>query len=158
MVNRNYSHSVYGSTLQTEKTTGEWEACNATERPVEMDAISKKREKWKAVEGTCGDKKKTFDPKRVAHDGKLHHGAFVLGVRKSQECIYHNKESEIQVTDRCKFAHGWRGDTLQHVCTKCTNENLTYCKEKTKHEPFIYNLGPYYNSSGEIWKDRKTFR
>lgn len=158
ITNRNYSHSVYGLTLQTEKTTGEGEACNATERPVEVDAISKKREKWKVVEGTCGDKKKTFDPKRVAQDGKLHHGAFVLGVRKSQECIYHNKESEIQVTDRCTFAHGWRGDTLQHVCTKCTNKNLTYCKEKTKHEPFIYNLGPYYNCSGEIWKDGKTFR
>ena len=159
--NRNYSHSVWGlhkSTLRTEKTTAEWEPCNATERPVELDAVTKKREKWKTVEGTRGDRKKTFNPKRLAPDGKIHHGAFVLGVQKAQECTYHNTKSEIQVTDRCTFAHGWRGDTLQYVCTKCTDENLTYCKEKTKHEPFIWNLGPYYNSSGEIWKDRKNFR
>lgn len=161
ITNQNYPNSVWGlhkSTLRKEKKTDELKPSNATERPVELDAITKKRENWKTVEGTRGDKKKTFVPKRLAADGKLHHGAFVLGVRKSQECIYHNKKTEIQTTDRCNFAHGWRGDTLQYVCTKCTDENLTYCNEKTKHEPFIWNLGPYYNSSGEIWKDHKNLR
>lgn len=88
-------------------------------------------------------------------DGKLHYGAFVLGAKKSQECFIHcewDSSSDVRAYDRCNFAHGWRGDTLQFVCTKCTEENMRCCRQKNDHEPFIWNLGPYRNSRGEVWK------
>ena len=140
------------SAPRTDTTTDGWKPCKWR---IEAEASTKKRENWKTVEGTQGHKRRNFDPGYVSQDGKLHHGAFVLGTRKSQECQLHTNTTKagIDVTDRCNFAHGWRGDTLQHVCTKCTDENLTCCKEKTRHEQFIWNLGPYYNSSGNIWKD-----
>jgi len=154
--NQNYSISSLGvskSAPRTDMATG------GSENRKWQAGKSKERENWKSVEGTCGHKRRTFDPKYVSRDGKLHHGAFVLGTRKSQECECHTHTSraEIKVTDDCNFAHGWRGDTLQHVCTKCTDENLTCCREKTKHEQFIWNLGPYYTSSGEIWSRRSSW-
>ena len=155
--NRKYSNPGWGlhkSALPTERTD-EWKNPKAAERWLEMEHAKKKQENWKAVTGIRGDKKKTFKPTGVASDGRLHHGAFVLGALKSKECSFHNAKSEIQVTKRCNFAHGCRGDTLQFVCTKCTDENLTCCKEKNRHEQFIWNLGPYYTSSGDVWKKGK---
>ena len=108
------------------------------------------------VVGQQGARKEYFDLKREGRDGKLHHGAFVLGTRKSEECRLHKLGCDIELTDRCNFAHGWRGDTLQYVCTKCTEEDKTYCREKLKHKPYHWNLGPYLNNRGEIWKDEKT--
>lgn len=160
--NQNYfsplGWDLHKSVLGKDTTAAEWKSCKTTRKRVELESLTKKQDNWKTVEGASGDKKKTFHPKHVSPDGKLHHGAFVLGVRKSQECPHHNTKTEIEVTNRCSFAHGWRGDTLQHVCTKCTDENLVYCKEKIKHKQYIWNLGPYYNKSGEIWKNYKRSR
>lgn len=150
---QSYSNTVWGldNFLVPEKTY-ERKRTKAAESCREVENVNRKRDNWKTVTGTRGDKKRTFEQTRVSSDGKLHHGAFVLGVRKSQECNFHNPKHEVYATDRCSFAHGWRGDTLQFVCTKCTDEKMTVCKEKTKHEPFIWNLGPYYTSSGKVWK------
>ena len=112
------------------------------------------RAKWKSVMGTKGNEKREFSPKSVDSDGKLHHGAFVLGNLKSQECTRHKSTEETHVLRRCNFAHGWIGDTLQFVCTMCTSENWKFCKEKVSHKEYIWNLGPYLNSSGEIWKEK----
>ena len=108
--------------------------------------------KDRSVLGRRGSTKKYFDLKCETRDGKLHHGAFVLGSRKAQECRKHKLGSGNEETDRCNYAHGWRGDTLQFVCTKCTDEGKFLCNEKVKHEPYIWNLGPYLNSRGEVWK------
>lgn len=113
-------------------------------------------EKSKLVEGTRGNEKRLFEPKQVTQEGKLHHGAFVLGTKKGKECINHKPGCDANVTDKCKFAHGWRSDTLQFVCTKCTEESKFVCREKLNHEPYIWNLGPYLDSRGDIWKDKKA--
>lgn len=138
------SHFLYSSALKDSKTSA---------RPA-VPTASKTQPNWKTVIGTQGSEKKNFLPKRLGTDGKLHHGAFVLGLRKAKECPYHNSESKAPKTDtdRCNFAHGWRGDTMQCVCTKCTNENLNFCKEKVAHKKYFWNLGPYYDAYGEIWK------
>ena len=130
----------------------------AVENLSEAKKVKGDSDNWKSVLGSCdsGSKTKLFIPRRVGQDGKLHHGAFVLGARKSKECFLHSSGSKLtEFVDRCDFAHGWKGDTLQFVCTKCTDEDKTFCKEKRKHEKFIWNLGPYYNSRGDIWKDEK---
>ena len=134
------------------------ETCQRNYPPGAERRVEWERVKWKSVTGTNGDKKSEFCPNRVDSDGKMHHGAFVLGVRKSQECKYHDSKAAIHVTSRCNFAHGWRGDTLQFVCTKCTNENLRFCREKVSHKKYIWNLGPYLTSSGDIWKNRDDSR
>ena len=112
------------------------------------------RTKWKSVMATKGNEKRKFSPKSLGSDGKLHHGAFVQGSPKSQECTRHNSTEETHVIRRCNFAHGRMGDTLQFVCTKCTSENRKCCKGKVSHKEYIWNLGPYLNSSGEIWKTK----
>ena len=108
------------------------------------------------VVGTRGNEKRWFEPKQVTEEGKQHHGAFVLGTKKGKECSIHNPRCDANVTDKCNFAHGWRGDTLQFVCTKCTEENKFVCREKVNHKPYIWNLGPYLDIRGEIWKDKKA--
>lgn len=156
----NHSSSSWGSPKSASRIDTTTDGSKPCKWRIEAEALTKKRENWKTVEGTRGRNRRNFDPRYVSQDGKLHHGAFVRGTRKSQECEIHTNTTtaEDKVTDRCNFAHGWRGDTLQHVCTKCTDDNLTCCKEKTRHEQFIWNLGPYYNSRGDIWKDYKTSR
>lgn len=79
-----------------------------------------------------------------------------MGTKKGKECIIHKPGCDANVTDKCKFAHGWRSDTLQFVCTKCTEESKVVCREKLNHEPYIWNLGPYLDSRGDIWKDKKA--
>ena len=98
--------------------------------------------------------KKTLKFKMLYEDehGRVHHGAFVLGARKSEECRVHLQTTQGSQADRCSFAHSWRGDTLQHVCTKCTQCEKKYCPSKTEHENYIYNLGPYLTRSGKKWK------
>lgn len=106
----------------------------------------------KTIVGTRGTEKKHFNLTSTAPDGKVHHGAYVCGANKSTECIKHTSWKDDSFTDRCNFAHSWKGDTLQFVCTKCTESKLSFCKEKVKHQEFIWNLGPYYNRYGEFWK------
>lgn len=105
-----------------------------------------------SVVGTRSGMRKRFDVKSVSPDGKLRHGAYVIGARKSQECYKHTSTCDARLTDWCNFAHSWCGDTLQFVCTKCTEENLPCCRERVKHEQFIWDLGRYKNRRGEIWK------
>ena len=129
--------------------TVERRTSKAKERPADATRVKSKR-----VVGTRGNEKRCFEPKYVGQEGKLRHGAFVLGTRKAKECSVHKRESTL--TDKCEYAHGWRGDTLQFVCTKCTEEKKFLCKEKVNHKPYIWNLGPYLDSRGEIWKDEKA--
>ena len=136
-----------------QRKTAELKGDNAAENRVEGERAVNKRDDLKTTLGTRGARKKLFHLKYEASDGKLHYGAFVLGAKKSKECFIHNSRSYVRATDRCTFAHGWRGDTLQFVCTKCTEKNLHFCNEKIEHEQFIWNLGPYRNSRGEVWKD-----
>lgn len=137
-------HFLYSSALQD---------CTGSAKP-SVPMAPKAQPNWKTVTGTRGSEKKTFLPKHLSTDGKLHHGAFVLGLRKSKECPYHNPECKLPKTDTnlCNFAHGWRGDTKQIVCTKCTDKNLHFCKEKITHEEFFWDLGPYFNATGTVWK------
>lgn len=116
--------------------------------------LLKKDRNWKSIQGTRGKQKQVFQPRYVDKTGKLHHGSWVLGAEKSRECKIHtSRGSDIRSTSRCPFAHSWRGDTLQYVCTKCTRNNKPVCKERSNHEMCIWNLGPYYKEDGTIWKD-----
>ena len=112
----------------------------------------------KSVDGVKGDERKSFEPVSVDHSGKVHHGAFVLGLRKAKDCERHLPGTPPAVTDQCSFAHSWRGDTLQHVCLECTKRGYTYCKEKLNHKASIWNLGPYYDEKGDIWRSRHQSR
>ena len=109
---------------------------------------------WKTVSGCQDWRTREFNPLYEGRDGRLHHGAFVLGMVKSQECRKHKDEGvELSLTNACKYAHSWRGDAIiQHVCTKCTNEKREFCDKKLRHSKFIWNLGPYFGTDGRIWK------
>ena len=131
--------------------TVERRTSKAKESPADATRVKSKR-----VVGTRGNEERYFEPKYVGQEGKLRHGAFVLGTRKAKECCFHKRGCESTLTDKCNYAHGWRGDTLQFVCTKCTAEEKFLCKEKVNHEPYIWNLGPYLDSRGELWKDEKV--
>lgn len=98
-----------------------------------------------------GGKEKKFKMLYEGEDGRIHHGAFVLGVKKSKECRIHVSAIPAFNKKECSFAHSWKGDTLQHVCTKCTEEKKTFCREKINHQEFIYNLGPYLFRNGTKW-------
>ena len=135
----------------------QWKTVERRTSKAKESPADAKGEKSKLVVGTRGNEKKWFEPKQVTPEGKLHHGAFVLGTRKGKECNFHKPGCDANATDKCRYAHGWRGDTLQFVCTKCTEEKKFLCKEKVNHEPYIWNLGPYLDSRGEIWRDKKTF-
>ena len=109
---------------------------------------------WKKTLGTKGNQKQLFQPRYLDEMGRLHHGSCVRGAEKSRECNRHtSQDCDVRVTSRCRFAHSWRGDTLQYVCTKCTRNNKDVCKEKINHEMYIWNLGPYYKEDGTIWKE-----
>lgn len=109
---------------------------------------------WKRIRGTNGNRKQLFQPRYLDEKGRLHHGSCVLGAVKSRECTKHtSQDCDIRVTTRCPFAHSWRGDTLQFVCTKCTSNNKDVCKENVSHGMCIWNLGPYYKEDGTIWKE-----
>jgi len=120
----------------------------------EPNTLLPAKDRWKKVLGTKGIQKQLFQPRNLDETGKLHHGSCVLGAEKSRECTKHtNEDCDIGVTSRCRFAHSWRGDTLQYVCIKCTRNNKDVCKEKIDHEMYIWNLGPYYKEDGTIWKE-----
>ena len=120
----------------------------------EPNTLLPAKDRWKKVLGTKGKRKQLFQPRNLDETGKLHHGSCVLGAEKSRECTKHtNEDCDIGVTSRCRFAHSWRGDTLQYVCTMCTRNNKDVCREKINHEMYIWNLGPYYKEDGTIWKE-----
>lgn len=124
-----------------------------------QDAPPRSKRTLKSVIGTQPgtERKKTFHPQRVEKSGKLHHGAFVLGERKSKPCPNHDFKRTLTEDEvsRYIFAHEWLGDTLQFVCTKCTDDKRHLCKYKKEHKDFIWNLGPYLNSAGTKWKALK---
>lgn len=136
----------------SEKKAVEGKRNKASDNLTEERRLKSEADKTSVV-GTLSGRRKRFDLKRVSFDGRLHHGAFVRGVKKSQECCKHISRADARLIHSCNFAHSWCGDTLQFVCTKCTEANLYYCKEKVKHEQFIWNLGPYKNKCGEVWTE-----
>jgi len=141
--------SLYSSALQNDGTKNQ--VYSATRQGAEM--APKRRNDFKRLNATRGTEEKVFNPTYVDSDGRLHHGAYVLGLPKTKECSNHTgPESGVGTTKRCNFAHSWRGDTRQYVCTKCTDDNLKCCKEKIDHKEFIWDLGPYYSDKGTIWK------
>ncbi|XP_078364796.1 uncharacterized protein LOC144649210 isoform X2 [Oculina patagonica] len=147
----------YATALQNGSARLEEQTTKATsmQQPAGAGSLSLAKDRhWKSIQGTRGNQKKAFQPRYVDKTGKLHHGSWVLGAEKSKECKIHTSlGSDITSTSRCPFAHSWRGDTLQHVCIKCTRSNKPVCKERRNHETFIWNLGPYYKEDGTIWKD-----
>lgn len=146
----------YASALQLGSTRREEQITKATTMQQPGGAcnlLPTKDRNWKSILGTLGKQKQIFQPRYVDKTGKLHHGSWVLGAEKSRECKKHTRASDIRSTSRCPFAHSWRGDTLQYVCTSCTRKNKPVCKERSDHGMFIWNLGPYYKEDGTIWKD-----
>ena len=151
------SHPVsYASAVQQGRSRQEEQLPKSPSRPRSgpWNVFSAQGRKWKSIEVTRGTERYKFTPKYVDEAGKLHHGAWVLGAKKSKECETHTcGVADINITNRCPFAHSWRGDTLQHVCFKCTRANKPNCKERRLHEQFIYNLGPYCTGDGKIWRE-----
>ncbi len=97
-----------------------------------------------------GDQK-TFTPKWIDPDGKIHHGAFVERAPKSSECRRHHKKNTVD-TKSCSFAHTWRKDYIQQtVCDICTKSNRHSCKFKDEHSRHIYVLGNYLDEFGKTW-------
>ena len=151
--------SSYASALQLGSSRRGEQMTKATpkqQQGVASNSLATKSRNWKSVQGTRdrGKQKQVFKPRFVDKTGKIHHGSWVLGAEKSKECKIHTKRTcDIRSTSRCPFAHSWRGDTLQYVCTICTRNNKPVCKERNTHELCIWNLGPYYTEDGTIWKD-----
>lgn len=110
---------------------------------------------WKPLDGKniSTGKKAAFKPMYWDKEGRMRHGVPVRGSDKSEECFKH---VEGKAPAGCTFAHSRLGDTLQFICVKCTYERNRndWCSEKTKHKQYIYNIGPYRNLEGEIWKKR----
>lgn len=154
--------SYAAATLQVESTRQKEQTSKTESREQSSlwHSLCGKGRKGKSVEGTRGKEKQKFHAKYVdKRTGKLHHGARVQNAEKSKECNTHTSEGwDNSITIRCSFAHSWRGDTLQYVCNECTRNNKTICKEKDNHEPFIFNLGPYLNEDGKIWKETRQER
>lgn len=149
----------YASALQLGSARPEEQMTKAVTKQQQSGAcnlLPTKDRNWKTIQGTrvIGKHKQVFQPRYVDKTGKLHHGSWVLGAEKSKECKIHTgRGCDITSTTRCPFAHSWRGDTLQHVCTKCTRNYKPVCKERINHKMYIWNLGPYRKEDGTIWKD-----
>ena len=143
--------TLYSSALQHNSARNQV-SLDARKRDAEMSP--KQRNNLKSVNGSRGTENKVFNPMYVDSAGKVHHGAYVLGLPKSKECTVHTSpKSGLAASKQCNYAHSWKSDTRQFVCTKCTDKNFTFCKKKIDHEEFIWDLGQYYNASGTIWKD-----
>ena len=145
------SRSLYSSALQHGAKN---QVCKGATSQ-DSGLAPKKSDKWKAVHGTRGAFKKLFDPIHVDSRGRLHHGACVFGLPKTKECMKH-KGPQSGATTCCTFAHSWKSDTLQFVCTKCTNKGMAICQEKIGHEKFVWDLGPYLTADGTIWRDSSS--
>jgi len=145
---------LYSSALQNDGTKNQVSS-SATRQNTER--APRQCINWKSMTGTRGIEKKVFHPQYIDPDGKLYHGAYVVGLPKTKECTKHTgPESGVGATKHCNYAHSWKSDTRQYVCTKCTDDNLKCCKKKSDHKEFIWDLGPYYNASGTVWKDSSS--
>lgn len=145
----------YAAALKYGEASHERERANArSQQPVASEVRQEVEGKW----GHQGDEWRNFQVTRVDNEGRLHHGSRVRGASKSVECCIHTNTDYCQGINCCTFAHSWRGDTIQFVCTKCTEDDKLECKQKKKHEEFIWNLGPYITKAGRIWTgtDRKN--
>lgn len=122
--------------------------------PVAAPSVSQTVSKLSTVVGIQGQKKHKFQPKGIDDKGRLHHGVLVLGAFKSKECDTHtNPNSQLHDIDRCTFAHSWQGDTRQFICTRCTQDEKKVCRQRKEHKQYIWDLGPYLNEDGKIWKE-----
>lgn len=125
--------------------------------PVAAPSMSQTVSKLSTVMGIQGQKKCKFQPKGIDDKGRLHHGVLVLGAFKSKECYTHtNPSSQLHDIDRCTFAHSWRGDTCQFICTKCTQDKKKVCQQREDHKQYIWDLGPYLNEDGKIWEESRS--
>lgn len=108
---------------------------------------------WKPIDGKHIQtaKKVAFKPVYWDKEGRMRHGVAVRGSDKSEECWRH---VEGKAPAGCTFAHSRLGDTLQFICVKCSYERNRndWCSDKTKHKQYIFNLGPYRNLEGGVWK------
>ena len=108
---------------------------------------------WKPLDGkhVASGRKVQFKPTHCDDKGRMCHGVRVRGADKSEECFKHTMG---KAPAACSFAHSRLGDTLQFICAKCTCEKKRneYCADKFKHKQFHFNLGPYRNKNGDIWK------
>ena len=122
--------------------------------PVAAPSVSQTVSKLGTVVGIQGQKKRKFQPKGIDDKGRLHHGVLVLGAFKSKECDTHtNPNSQLHDIDRCTFAHSWRGDTRQFICTRCTQDEKKVCRQRKEHKQYIWDLGHYLNEDGKIWEE-----
>ena len=142
------SRSLYSSALQHGAKSNVYKGATSQDTGL----APKQSGNWKTVYGTRGTEKKLFDPTHVDSRGRLRHGACVFGLPKTKECMKHTRP-ESGAPKGCTFAHSWKGDTLQFVCTKCSDKKLKLCKDRIAHEEFIWKLGPYYTALGTIWRD-----
>lgn len=143
----------YASALKNGLANQEKQIAKGDSQPSGASA-SQKGSEWPSIMGTQGEKRRVFQLRYVDEKGRLRHGSWVLGAFKSQECRIHTSTScQLRDFERCTFAHSWRGDKYQFVCTKCTEDNKRECKERKEHHQFIWNLGRYLTEDGKIWKD-----
>ena len=139
----------YASVLKQREASHEWKTVSVRSQQPVATVRQEKEGKW----GHKGEEWRNFQVTHVDDKGRLHHGSRVRGADKSVECRIHTNTDYSRGSNRCTFAHPWRGDTIQFVCTKCTEDNKLECKQKNEHEDFIWNLGPYITKAGGIWKE-----
>lgn len=92
----------------------------------------------------------TFNPKRIDCNGRVLHGAMVIGAPKSVKCMHQKCFSR-----NCQFAHPPHDPQRQTICLLCTKDNKEICQNKTKHLLHFIDLGPFLHESGNYMKQRK---
>ena len=144
---------TYATVVKQTAAKTQAQGLKPSQLPSRQTLVPQKGGSWKAVEGTRGGVTQEFQPTHVDQEGRLHHGFKVLGAFKSVECrIHKGPRSLLSDIDDCSFAHSWKGDTRQFVCIVCTRERK-YCRQKEEHKKFIWDLGPYLNENGTLWKN-----
>ena len=144
------SPSSYASALQHGTPTEVERSKTATWRPT---GKTLSRSKWKSGKRVCGNETRVFELRFVDEQGRLHHGAKVLGAQKSVECKKHTGPIwSTEETAQCTFAHAWRVDTVQTVCSKCTDRRKPVCRDRRDHKEYLWNLGPYITEEGKTWE------
>ena len=110
---------------------------------------------WMQVSGHQGKKRKIFCPKYEDQQGRLHHGAWMMGGKKSKDCEQHKSDDRVskETLKICNFAHYWCEDTVQYICQKCTDEKKRRCSNYKNHQHHKWNLGAFYSGSGKLWKE-----
>ena len=144
---------TYATVVKQTAANTQTQGLKPSQLPSSQPLVPQKGGSWKAIEGTQGGVTQEFQPTHVDREGRLHHGFKVRGALKSVECrIHKGPRSLLSDIDNCSFAHSWKGDTRQFVCIICTRERKS-CKQKEEHKKFIWDLGPYLNENGTLWKN-----